>query len=205
MIKLSSYFYSFILKWEGNYTTIDGGTNKGVRWETYKSLSEKLINKKPTQANFKALSDQEAKKFIDHYFYISGAYKLNSQNVAEWLTNFYWGSGGWAVSILIKVLNIYYQAGIKDKGKNSYLNDQIATEVNSIKDQRKLFKRLVDGQKAYYIRLVKAKPEKAQYLLGWNNRINEFYDHKAETSTESKIEVWPVLVGLGLAWYISRD
>lgn len=204
MIQLSKYFYSFILKWEGGYTTIDGGTNKGIRWETYKSLSEKLINKKPTQSNFKALSDQEAKKFIDHYFYISGAYKLKSQNIAEWLTNFYWGSGGWSVSILIKVLNIYYKAGIKDKGKNSIVTDQIATEVNSIKDQNKLFKRLVDGQKAYYIRLVKAKPEKAIYLAGWNNRINEFYENKAE-ATESKIEVWPVLVGLGLAWYISRD
>lgn len=202
---LNPDFYNFILKWEGNYTTLDGGTNKGITFNTYKALSKELINKNPTIENFKALTVPEAKKFIDYFYRFSKAYKINNIIIAEWFTNFYWGSGAWAASTLIKTLNTLYNTNFIDRGKNSILTTEILDFINKIKDKRKLLERLIKGQKAYYNRIVKLNPDYQKFLQGWNNRINEFYDNYISYVTNNKENILQyVLIG-GLIWLLVSD
>lgn len=169
-------FYTWLLAQEGGYTNIDGGTNKGIRFETYKNLCKAVYHQEPTKEHFLSLSDNDVYKMVDYFYYLSGSAKIKDIDTAQFITQFYWGSGSWAISTLIKTLNKFYNSNIIDKGKNSILTNDIAAKVNSITNKQKFLQIYAVEFKSYIDRLVKAVPAKKVYYNTWIRRLNSYKD-----------------------------
>ncbi len=101
--------------WASKYPVPDGSgfhTNKGVMWDTFKNLAPtvfNLTNQKMQILRFYNLSNEDVRKILKHFWdYYCNADKIKSQAIAEFLTLWAWGSGGYGNFWAIKGINKYY-------------------------------------------------------------------------------------------------
>lgn len=168
-----------ILKWEGGlFVSADepgGMANKGVTFATYKSLAKRLLGKEPTEVNFRALTDREAKIFIKHYYDEVGADKIQKNSIAAWVTEMAWGSGvKTSVLIVQKTLNTSFNANLVVDGK---MGAKTLAAINTT-DESRLFDALGVARKQFLIDLTKRVPSKKRYLNGWFRRVDDFIKKK---------------------------
>ena len=197
-------FTPFILRWEGgevNDKADRGGhTNRGITRTTFNALSRKVLGKEPTLTNFKNLSKEDAMQFI-HYFWnkATGNNQIKSQAVAEAITSWFWGSGGYGIK--------EWQRMLRDKfGKTNIIVDggvgkQTIDYTNSI-PENKLMKQAIATREQTFRKLVKRDPRQARFLKGWLNRLSDFTSrHKDVITTASAIGGSTLLIGIGTFFF----
>jgi phage antirepressor YoqD-like protein len=147
-------------------TSNDWHTNKGVTWTTFSGLASRL-KYTPTKENWEQMPDSIWEKIFKNGYWdkVQGD-KLLTQNIADLLADWYWGSGTWAVRNLQQVLNRSFGYKLREDGVMGATTLAAANKV----DQKKLFDLLHAEKLDYYRQIGGAN------LKGWTNRANEFYN-----------------------------
>ncbi|MFA5670502.1 MAG: putative peptidoglycan-binding domain-containing protein [Balneolaceae bacterium] len=173
----------FVLRWEGgiaNDPDDSGGlTNKGITFSTFKSLAKKVLGKEPTKDVFLSMTANDAALFVKHFWdKATNNNSINSQKVAEAITTWFWGSGGFGLMEFQRLLNEKFNAGLKVDGA---VGIKTVTATNKINPD-KLFIEMIKARKKFFEDLAKERPKDAKFLQGWLNRLNDFYSrHKTES------------------------
>jgi lysozyme family protein len=137
-------------------------TNRGVTWNTYKSLASKLgLN--PDYNSFLNLTKDGAVKFIYQY-YLDSAKDLPDQTGIA-VTESSWASGpSVAAQNLINAVNTF--------GKNVKSRKNAAMAAKTI-DDKKLAYAVILEQKRFYKLLADKNPgQYSTFIKGWQDRAN---------------------------------
>lgn len=173
----------FVLRWEGgiaNDPDDSGGlTNKGITFETFKKLSKTVLGKEPTKDNLLNMTANDAALFVKYFWdKATNNNSINSQKVAEAITNWHWGTGVFGLMEFQRLLNEKFNAGLKVDG---VIGIKTVTAANKINPD-KLFIEMIKARKEFFENLAKKRPKDAKFLQGWLNRLNDFYSrHKTES------------------------
>lgn len=173
----------FILRWEGGVSDdpADSGglTNKGITYSTYEQLAKKVLGKEPTKTNFLNMTANDAALFVKHFWdKATNNNSINSQKIAEAVTNWYWGSGSVGIMEFQRLLNERFNAGLKVDG---VVGINTVTAANKINPD-KLFIEMIKARKQFFEDLVKKRPKDAKFLNGWLNRLDDFYKRHKKAS-----------------------
>lgn len=193
-------FTPFILRWEGGEVNdkMDRGghTNKGITRTTFNALSKRLLGKAPTLENFRNLSQEDAMKFIRHFWNKATANnQIKSQAVAEAITSWFWGSGSFGIKEWQRMLRDKF--GKKDISVDGGVGKQTVAYTNSIPEE-KLMAQAIKSREETFRNLVKRDPRQAKFLKGWLNRLNDFTNrHKQALETTAKVGGVGILIGIG--------
>ena len=147
-------FVPFILRWEGgivNDAADSGGlTNKGITFTTYQALAKAVLGKEPTQANFLAMTKNDAELIIK-FFWDKATNKdaINSQKIAESVTSWFWGSGRIGLKNFQRLLNDKFGANLTIDG---IIGNQTVSAVNKI-NEHSLFVKMIEARKQFFIQL----------------------------------------------------
>jgi lysozyme family protein len=170
----SSNIIPFILQAEGGYVNnsadLGGETNKGITYATWQQYFG------PTHNRFIAMSDADWQYIFVHGFWdtIMGD-QIQSQSIADFMADFFWGSGYYAIRHLQMVLvDLGYQLTV-----DGQMGPKTLAAVNDA-DPQTLLDALKADRSAYYNAIVESNPSQAQFLQGWLNRLNNLY---AQVST----------------------
>lgn len=171
-----SGIYDHINKWEGglvNNPADPGGlTNRGITLTTFKNLAPKLLGIEGNADNLRALTDDQWKIIIKWFWDQVCGDEINDQCIANIIMDWYWGSGDWAISNVVRVLNNNYGYSIEDKRVNAKMTQEIIDAINA-QDPVDLYKNLYNQRIAYYNNIVQASPSLSVFLKGWTNRAND--------------------------------
>ena len=198
-------FTPFILRWEGGEVNdkIDRGghTNKGITRSTFNSLSKRLLGKSPTLDNFKKLTQEDAMKFIRHFWNkATWNNRIKSQAVAEAITSWYWGSGGYGIKQWQIMLRDDF--GKKDISVDGGIGPQTINYTNSIPEKKLIAQAIISREKTFR-KIVQRNPSQAKFLKGWLNRLNDFSSrHKEVIKTTGKIGGASLLLGVGTFFFL---
>lgn len=193
-----------MLKWEGGYSSdptdtartvatsklLNGHpihTNKGITYDTWLKTASALGHPKTEQAFLNMTSSQWGKIMKKFYWdYVLGD-DIQSQAIAEILTEIVWGSGPGGVKpnviLMQKFLKEkgYDPKGIDGKiGKNTvnalnkYIYDKGASGEKQIVDL--IWKNRSNQLKGY--------PSAKDHLKGWMNRMNDWYKNSSDRIKE---------------------
>ena len=197
-------FAPFILKWEGgeaNDPNDRGGhTNMGITRATFNALSKKVLGKEPTTTNFLHLTKNEAILFI-RYFWMKATWnnQIHSQAVAEAITSWYWGSGGYGIKEWQRMLRDYFSK--TDINVDGVVGRQTVEYTNSI-PEKDLLEQAIKCREQTYKKLVQNDPSQSKFIKGWLNRLNDFAQrHKAVLITSGKIGGASIILGVGLLFF----
>ncbi len=165
----------FILRWEGgevNDPADSGGhTNKGITRDTFNLLSQKVLGKAPTLANFRGMTRSDAELFIKH-FWDKATYNnsIRSQKIAETLTTWFWGSGATGLKNFQRLVNTTFNKNLTIDG---VIGKNTAAIINSV-DHDKLFNEALKAREQFFRNLAARRPKDQKFLRGWLNRLNDF-------------------------------
>ncbi len=197
-------FTPFILRWEGGEVNdkMDRGghTNKGITRTTFNALSQRLLGKSPTLENFRSLSQEDAMKFIRHFWNKATANnQIKSQAVAEAITSWFWGSGSYGIKEWQRMLRDKF--GKKDISVDGGVGRQTIAYTNSI-PENKLMAQAIASREQTFRNLVKRDPRQARFLKGWLNRLSDFTSrHKEVLKTTTKVGGITLLLGIGTFFF----
>ena len=197
-------FTPFILRWEGGEVNdkMDRGghTNKGITRTTFNALSQRLLGKSPTLENFRSLSQEDAMKFIRHFWNKATANnQIKSQAVAEAITSWFWGSGSYGIKEWQRMLRDKF--GKKDISVDGGVGRQTIAYTNSI-PENKLMAQAIASREQTFRKLVKRDPRQAKFLKGWLNRLSDFTSrHKEVLKTTTKVGGITLLLGIGTFFF----
>lgn len=168
----------FIKKWEGGISKDtrdqcskdplpDGSgyhTNKGICWMTFKVV---FGGGPDAVKKFYAMNDEDWGKVYKPLFWdkVCGD-SIKSQNVADILVNWAWGSG---VSIPSKTIQQIVGAKV-----DGVIGKSTVELINKM-DEKLLVAKLKERNIAFYETLT-ANPKYSMYRKGWFNRLNDLYD-----------------------------
>jgi len=198
-------FVPFILRWEGgvsNDKADSGGlTNKGITFTTYKALARGVLKKEPTQSNFLAMTERDAELIIK-FFWDKATNKngINSQKIAEAVTSWFWGSGGVGIRNFQRLLNKEFGTSLSIDG---VVGNQTVAVINRI-NEHKLFIKMIEARKQFFIDLADKRPKDKRFLKGWLNRLNDFYNRHKRDSDPS-IKLVGVVLGMTLALFFLKN
>lgn len=204
-------FVPFVLRWEGgevnNPNDRGGHTNKGITRKTFNNLSKRVLNKAPTTANFKALTKEDAMKFIRHFWMIATRNNsILSQAVAEAITSWFWGSGRYGIKQWQRMLRDKF--GKKDISVDGGVGPQTIAYTNSI-PEKQLLKVAIAYREETFRSLARRDPRQLEFLNGWLNRLKSFANrHKKLLVKSAAIGGGAILllIGLGaMAYFALRD
>jgi len=155
----------WILSWEGGNVNdpddMGGRTNKGVTWSTYCAWCN-AHGYKATVAGLQSLSDDECFAICKERFWsVYWCDRFESQNLANLVTDWQWGSGEWAVYNIQKTIGT---APDKIWGPKSF-------ETLMTWDPKILFGALWIEHKDFYFRCSKLGSNK-KYIGGWLRRLS---------------------------------
>jgi lysozyme family protein len=197
-------FVPFVLRWEGgevNDPDDSGGhTNKGITRATFNQHSRKLLGKEPTLANFKAMTREDAMKFIRH-FWMKATWnnRIKSQAVAEAITSWYWGSGAEGIKQWQRMLRDKF--GKRDIVVDGGVGPQTVNYTNAILEKTILVA-AIETRAQTFQRIAKNSPAKAKFLKGWLNRLNDFtIRHESVLTKGATIGGAGLLIGIGLLFF----
>jgi lysozyme family protein len=191
----------YILKWEGGLVNdpIDRGglTNKGITFETYTALAQRVLGIAPTQANFRAMTKEQASLFVKYFFDIAtGGNTVRSEQIAFILTNWHWGSGKGGLISFQKMLNQKFGAGLKEDG---VIGPKTVAVINSI-NSSKLYNEAIKWRADFFRAIAKNDPSQNRFLKGWLNRLNDFVKlHPAPIAISTTL-----IIGLGLLFFLTN-
>lgn len=151
--------------WVNNPDDQGGETNKGITYATWEQFFG------DTHDRFMAMSDADwAYIFLHGYWNAILGNQINSQAIADFLVDWYWGSGTYAVRHLQQVLNdLGYAVSI-----DGAMGPQTLAAVNAA-DPQTLLDALNANKAQFYQSIVDNDPSQAQFLQGWMNRLNSLY------------------------------
>jgi len=188
----------FILRWEGGLVNdpIDRGglTNKGITFETYTALAQRVLGIAPTQANFKAMTKEQASLFVKYFFDIAtGGNKVRSEQIAFILTNWHWGSGKGGLISFQKMLNQKFGAGLTEDG---VIGPKTVAVINNLVSSR-LYKEAIAWRANFFKTIAKNDPSQNRFLQGWLNRLNDFVK-----SYPAPLATTTIVLGLALLFFL---
>lgn len=179
----------FILRWEGGWADDKddkgGKTNRGITIDTYNALAKQLLGIEPSLENFRQLTKEQAGLFVKYFWDKStGNNRINSQKIAEAITTWRWGSGGYGLKEFQRLLNEKHNANLKVDGG---IGTNTVGVVNKI-DENKLFDEMIIARKLFFENLAKRDPSQMKFLKGWTNRLSNFAQtHGTTIKQASKI------------------
>lgn len=145
------------------------GTNRGISAIGYFDFYKKV----PTESDMRNLTVAQAKAiYKGNYWDKINGDKIKNQSVAELMFQYIIGSGASQLSDLKDIANMV--AGKKVMASiDKKFTDAEATIINNL-DAEKYWNALKAWRHAFFLRLVKAKPAKKEFLKGWQKRLNSY-------------------------------
>lgn len=183
-----------VMKWEGGYSSdpndtassfattklLNGNpihTYKGVTFQTWVNTAKELGHS-PSQSAFLRMTDAEWGKIMKK-FYWDAVYgdKINSQPIAEILTEIVWGSGKGGLKVNIIKLQKFLDADGYKLDIDGILGMQTVNAINKyVKDNGSA------GEKRLYDLIWQSRADQLKtystawkHLNGWMNRMNDHY------------------------------
>ena len=171
----------FILKWEGGlsknpsdfyakYPVPDGSgyhTNKGIAWYNW----AKIYGSSPSSIKEWYLMPSSKWEKVYHDYYWNGIKGdlINSQRIADAMANWAWGSGqSKPIKALQKILNVKV---------DGVIGNQTISALNAA-NENDVFNKFKAANIAYFKNLGN-DPANSPFMVGWFNRLNDFYDNFA--------------------------
>jgi lysozyme family protein len=151
----------------------------------------------PTQANFRAMTKEQASLFVKYFFDIAtGGNKVRAEQIAFILTNWHWGSGKGGLISFQKMLNQKFGAGLKEDG---VIGPKTVAVINSLVSSR-LYKEAIKWRADFFRAIAKNDPSQNRFLKGWLNRLNDFVKlHPAPIAISTTL-----ILGLGLLFFLTN-
>lgn len=184
MGKINNANLDYILRWEGGlskhqrdsasrHAVPDGSgnhTNKGVTWRVFRSI---YGNSADAVARFYQMTHEDFKGIYALYWKGVKADSITSQIIAEYVTDFAWGSGVAGSSRQVqRWLNTQgYKVGVDGK-----IGNQTLTAINKLiedKGQRIAFESLDTHRRHFLARL----RDFDVFGRGWYNRLEDFANY----------------------------
>lgn len=161
-----------IFKWEGsgkygNDPVDKGGpTNFGITLDTWKHVGyDKNRDGKIDYKDVQLLNENDFKIVLKKNFWDKWkADEIKNQSIANLVVDWLWGSGKWGIIYPQRAL------GVKDDG---IVGKKTIDALNSA-DQEKIFKKIWNMKKDFYLNIVKKNPNQKRFINGWLNRLNSF-------------------------------
>ena len=156
-----------IRKWEGGFSDnpLDkgGATMKGVTLRTYREF----YGRDKTVADLKRITDTEWDHIFKRgYWDVIKGDEIESQSIADVMADWVWMSGTrYPVRCLQRIL------GVADDG---IVGKRTIEAINTYKDKRVLFEKILARRRQYYDNLVRSNPRQRVFLNGWLNRLSDF-------------------------------
>lgn len=175
-------YVPFVLNWEGgvsNHVADTGGlTNKGITWNTYKTLCPAVYGCEPTKKHFYSLDADSVGLMIRHFWNKSTANnRIGSQKIAEAITSWAWGSGTYyGLKWFQEMLNKEYNAGLQVDGQIGVLTVNF---INSL-DPDELFRKCLVYRRNRFISICNENASQKVFLKGWLNRLEDFAERHGE-------------------------
>ena len=165
-----------ILKWEGGFVNdpddLGGATNMGVTIKTYRHF----FGAHKTVEDLKKLTIKDWSKIARKGFWEKvGGDNITSQDVAELLFDFAWGSGVNRANKLVQ--NLLNKSFGKHLVVDGITGPKTQAAINSV-NPNKLFNKIWDYRYDYLHYIVEKRPQNAKFLNGWLNRLNDFQKKK---------------------------
>jgi lysozyme family protein len=167
----------FIKAREGGYVNNpadDGGeTNKGVTYATWCQFFGANAHDR-----FMAMSDADwSYIFTNGYWNAISGDQINSVMIANFLADWYWGSGSYAIGRTYYGVEYGIQAVLNSLGANIAVDGGVGpmtlAAINAA-DVNALYSALVANRTAFYQALAANESNDALFLTGWENRIKLF-------------------------------
>lgn len=145
------------------------GTNRGISAVAY----YQFYNRVPTEQDMRNLTQDQAKAIYKRNYWdkINGD-RIKNQSVAELMFQFIIGSGASQLSDLKDIANSVAGKKILASVDRSFTNAEIDL-INKL-PARIYWESLKAWRHAFFLRLVKAKPQLNQFLKGWQKRLNSY-------------------------------
>ncbi len=159
-----------IFKWEGgavNDPTDKGGaTNMGLTLSTWKSMGYDKDGDGDIDINdLNIATKQDVINILrKHYWNRWLADTITSQSIANFLVDWLWNSGSYAIKVPQRML------GVKVDG---LVGSKTIAQLNSV-NARNFFNALKAERIAFVNNIVKNDPTQDKFIKGWLNRINSF-------------------------------
>ena len=166
MAEITNSLISKIKKLEGGYVNSPndkgGCTNSGITISTYR----KYFGKTKTCNDLKKLSENHWMTiFINGYWNKILGYKIKNQSIADFLVDWYWHSGSYAIKFTQQILNV---------SSDGVVGPKTIAAINNYPNQKELFQKLWNRRKKQFDDIAKRNPSQKIFLKGWYNRINDF-------------------------------
>jgi len=173
----------FIKSSEGGYSNnpSDPGaeTNKGITWMTW---IEFFGN---THDRFMTMTDAD---WI--YIFYNGYWKqikgdqIANQAIADFLADWYWNSGAYAIGLPFEGQSYGVQQILNDNFGYNLATDGVLgpitlTAINSV-DSNQLLDLLVQYRAQYFQAIINYDPTQQQFAQGWTNRLNSLFNTVAQ-------------------------
>ena len=162
MARLELYL-PYLAKWEGqkaNHPADRGGlTVKGVTLPTLRQLHPEA-----GKAELETIDEKTWKEIVERLFWQRWqADRISSQSVAEMLVDWTWMSGSRGIVLPQTLLRV------KPDG---IVGPETLEAVNT-SNPEKLFSRLRESRRRFYMRLVQHTPRQRCFLNGWLRRLDD--------------------------------
>jgi lysozyme family protein len=187
-------YISFNTQWEGGYVNNPsdkgGPTNRGVTFNTFKSFAKSMFNIEPTLENLKKLTVLQAQQVMKWYWDTCKANNINNQAVAEYIVDWFWGSGYTALEWVNGVMKKYFSYSMPSNAKE--LSIDTIQKINNV-DSTKLANYLHQERTIFLQGLVKKNKTQEQFYAGWINRINDLYQKNAQYIEKTGIGILGII------------
>lgn len=157
-----------MFKWEGGYVNdpvdMGGATNRGITLTTYLGLAREA-GLPATETAHRNLTTEQARKIARLFWDKVHGDELDC-GIAIFLTDWYWGSGGYGIQRAQRVLGVAADGAV---GAQTVLaaNKKSATE---------LLNALYKARTQHFYDIVAANRSQNRFLTGWINRNNSVYN-----------------------------
>jgi lysozyme family protein len=167
---------SFIKGHEGGYVNdpddAGGETNKGVTYATWRKTFGSNAHDR-----FIAMSDDDWYAiFKPNYWDVISGDSIQSAAVANFLVDWYWGSGDYAIGLKYYGTAYGIQVVLNSLGNALTIDGGIGSltlaAINAA-DPTVLLQALHDDRAAFYNAIVANAPNQQKFLSGWLNRLND--------------------------------
>jgi lysozyme family protein len=164
-----SKMFPFLRKWEGKYANNPadrgGETMIGVTYTLWCSIFGTDCHDR-----FLAMAPEDWEKCTAYFWNAVLGDQIISERIAHTMFDWAWGSGKYNPDHdLQHILNVCFHAGLVEDGNPGKLT---LDAINSA-DEPTLWEALKKARFQYYQDCVTAHPQNAEFLNGWNNRMND--------------------------------
>ncbi len=166
---MASYKYhvDFLLRWEGGYVDDPkdkgGATNMGVTLATWKKIGYDIDGDGIiTKNDIRKLTRCDFEYVVRHYWNRINGNKIQNQNVANIIFDWFWHSGNVAIKKVQQIL------GVRADG---IIGKITLRAINDYRDQQGLFYKIRDRRLLFIDRIIKNNPSQKKFERGWKRRI----------------------------------